>query len=58
MKESIVGKFSSKSRERLPFVPPVPLVSANTAQVISDENASSQVTHPNDSTFSFEQLIM
>ena len=55
MKESIVGKFSSKSRERQPVVQAeAPVVAP---KVLSDENvSSSQITHPNDSTFSFEQL--
>ena len=56
MKESIVGKFSSKSRERQPIAQLSGVPSQSQAQVLSDEIISSNLTHPNDSTFSFEQL--
>lgn len=59
MKESMMGKISSKSRERQPAVlnqidqaKLVP-IQIQTAAILSEVEIS-EITQPNDSTFSFE----
>ncbi len=58
MKESMMGKISSKSRERQPAVlnqiDQAKLVPIQIQTAILSEVEISEITQPNDSTFSFE----